>query len=90
MKDSETRDRLAERHGILCFETEAAGVLDGLPTLVIRGICDYSDSHKHKQWQGYAALTAAAYARVLLSGLPVSPNAGYIASPSCMSYSFFQ
>ncbi|KAL3472083.1 purine and uridine phosphorylase [Aspergillus californicus] len=70
MKDSETRDRLAQQHGILCFEMEAAGLMDELPTLVIRGICDYCDSHKQKQWQGYAALTAAAYAKLLLSVMP--------------------
>jgi nucleoside phosphorylase len=37
------------------------------PCLVVRGICDYSDSHKNKDWQGYAALTAAAYAKDLLA-----------------------
>ncbi|KAE8327612.1 hypothetical protein BDV39DRAFT_175364 [Aspergillus sergii] len=73
IKDPETRDRLAQRHGILCFEMEAAGLMDDLPTLVIRGICDYCDSHKQKDWQGYAALTAAAYAKSLLSGVPVCP-----------------
>jgi hypothetical protein len=72
IKDSETRDRLAQQNGILCFEMEAAGLMDGLPTLVIRGICDYCDSHKQKEWQGYAALTAAAYAKWLLSAMPVS------------------
>ncbi|KAL2808027.1 hypothetical protein BJX63DRAFT_436478 [Aspergillus granulosus] len=70
MKDSGTRDRLAREHGILCFEMEAAGLMNELPTLVIRGICDYCDSHKQKQWQGYAALTAAAYAKLLLSVVP--------------------
>ncbi|KAL4925047.1 uncharacterized protein BDV17DRAFT_191480 [Aspergillus undulatus] len=35
MKDSEARDRLAQEHGILCFEMEAAGLMDKLPTLVI-------------------------------------------------------
>ncbi|KAH8696611.1 putative kinesin light chain [Talaromyces proteolyticus] len=72
MKDSETRDRLAQQYRILCFEMEAAGLMDELPTLVIRGICDYCDSHKQKQWQGYAALTAAAYAKLLLLAIPVS------------------
>jgi nucleoside phosphorylase len=70
MKDSEMRDRLAQQHGILCFEMEAAGLMDELPTLVIRGICDYCDSHKNKKWQGYAALAAAAYAKVFLSEIP--------------------
>ncbi|KAL5043112.1 hypothetical protein BDW71DRAFT_210570 [Aspergillus fruticulosus] len=66
-----TRDRLAQQHGILCFEMEAVGLVNEPPTLVVRGICDYCDSHKQKQWQGYAALTAAAYAKLLLSAIPV-------------------
>ncbi|KAL3432952.1 hypothetical protein BDV09DRAFT_187087 [Aspergillus tetrazonus] len=75
MKDAERRDSLARQHKIICFEMEAAGIMDELPTLVIRGICDYCDSHEQKQWQGYAALTAAAYAKLLLSIVPVYPAA---------------
>ena len=45
---------------------EAAGLMDNFPCLVIRGICDYSDAHKNKKWQPYAAATAAAYAKELL------------------------
>jgi nucleoside phosphorylase len=86
MKDSVTRDRLAQQYGILCFEMEAAGLANEIPTLVIRGICDYCDSHKHKDWQGYAALTAAAYARVLLSRLP---NTSSAMSHFGMAYFFF-
>ncbi|GIJ89553.1 hypothetical protein Asppvi_008495 [Aspergillus pseudoviridinutans] len=67
MKDGKTRDRLAKELGILCFEMEAAGLMDQIPCLVIRGICDYSDSHKNNHWQRYAGLTAAAYAKQLLS-----------------------
>ncbi|KAH8692117.1 putative kinesin [Talaromyces proteolyticus] len=72
MKDAQTRDQIAQDLGILCFEMEAAGLMDQLPCLVIRGICDYCDSHKHKQWQGYASLSAAAYAKDLLSVVPVN------------------
>ncbi|KAN0067738.1 hypothetical protein V8E54_014303 [Elaphomyces granulatus] len=39
---------------------------------IIWGICDYSDLHKNKHWQGYAALAAAACTRILL--LVVSVN----------------
>jgi hypothetical protein len=56
--------------GILCVEMEAAGLMDEFPCLVIRGICDYADSHKNKRWQPYAAATAAAYAKELLSIIP--------------------
>jgi nucleoside phosphorylase len=66
MKNGATRDRLGNELGVLCFEMEAAGLMDNFPCLVIRGICDYADSHKNKRWQGYAAATAAAYAKELL------------------------
>ena len=67
MKDAHVRDRLAQTEGVLCFEMEAAGLMDSVRCLVIRGICDYSDTHKNDLWQGYAAATAAAYAKELLS-----------------------
>src|SRR5712664_36463 len=72
MKHGETRDRLGKEYGMLCFEMEAAGLMNQLPCLVNRGICDYSDSHKNKYWQGCAALAAAAYARILLSVVSVN------------------
>jgi len=67
MKDAQVRDHLAQTEDVLCFEMEAAGLMDHFPCLVIRGICDYSDTHKNDLWQGYAAATAAAYAKELLS-----------------------
>ncbi|KAF4806501.1 Vegetative incompatibility protein HET-E-1 [Colletotrichum siamense] len=69
MKDALIRDKLAIENNFLCFEMEAAGLSNTLPCLVIRGICDYSDSHKNKAWQGYAAIAAAAYAKHLLNEL---------------------
>ncbi|KAL6881409.1 WD40 repeat-like protein [Trichoderma novae-zelandiae] len=66
MKDAIIRDRLAAERDVLCFEMEAAGLMNHFPCLVIRGICDYSDSHKNDEWQGYAAMAAAAYASALL------------------------
>jgi nucleoside phosphorylase len=72
MKHGKTRDGLAKEHGMLCFEMEAAGLMNQLPCLVIRGICDYSDSHKNKRWQGYAALAAAACAKILISVVSVN------------------
>ncbi|KAJ6092624.1 ankyrin [Penicillium sp. IBT 16267x] len=69
MKDAMIRDKLAAEEGVLCFEMEAAGLMNHFPCLVIRGICDYADSHKNKDWQGYAAMIAAAYARDLLCRL---------------------
>ncbi|KAB8670373.1 hypothetical protein FH972_026286 [Carpinus fangiana] len=65
------RDKLCEGADILCFETEAAGLMDTFPCLVIRGICDYADSHKRDMWQNYAATTAAAFSHELLGITPI-------------------
>jgi hypothetical protein len=70
MRHGGTREKLRKDLDILCFEMEAAGLMDGLRCLVIRGICDYADLHKNKDWQPYAAATAAAYAKELLSIIP--------------------
>lgn len=70
MKNSAVRDIVAQELDAVCFEMEAAGLNDICPCLSIRGVCDYSDSHKSKEWQEYAAATAAAFAREFLEKLP--------------------
>lgn len=69
IKDGISRQVILERLGddCLCFEMEAAGLMNSFPCLVVRGICDYADSHKNDRWQPYAAATAAAYAKELLT-----------------------
>jgi nucleoside phosphorylase len=70
MKDAMERDEISQDlGGVLCFEMEAAGLMNNFPCLVIRGISDYSDSHKNDGWQRYAAATAAAFAKELLNHL---------------------
>ncbi|KAN0079531.1 hypothetical protein V8E54_004745 [Elaphomyces granulatus] len=66
IEDALLRDALIAKKDVLCFETEVAGLMNHFPCLVIHGICDYSDSHKNKEWQGYAAMAAAAYTKDLL------------------------
>jgi nucleoside phosphorylase len=70
IKDASTRDHLAKKHNVLCFEMEAAGLMNNFPCLVIRGISDYADSHKDNSWKYYAAATSAAYAKAVLSIIP--------------------
>jgi nucleoside phosphorylase len=72
VKDGKTRERLRGERKVLCFEMEAAGLMDSFQCLVIRGICDYADTHKNKEWQPYAAATAAAYAKELLKAIAES------------------
>lgn len=81
MKDALKRDALAREKGVLCFEMEAAGLMNRFPSLVIRGICNYSDSHKNEEWEGYAAMAAAAYAaNILRSLVPMNGNALHAAA----------
>jgi nucleoside phosphorylase len=72
MRHGVTRERLRGELDVLCFEMEAAGLMDDSPCLVIRGICDYADSHKNKEWQPYAAAAAAACAKELLLTIPAT------------------
>ncbi|KAF4463613.1 purine and uridine phosphorylase [Fusarium albosuccineum] len=72
MRHGGSREKLRQDLGVLCVEMEAAGLIDEFPCMVIRGVCDYSDTHKNKRWQSYAAATAAAYAKELLMIIPQS------------------
>ncbi|KAH6608258.1 ankyrin repeat [Trichoderma cornu-damae] len=79
MKDAVERDAYAynPETNALCFEMEAAGLMNDFPCIAIRGVCNYSDSHKNDEWRHYAASTAAAYARELLcvvKPITVAPN----------------
>ncbi|KAI3326496.1 hypothetical protein HD806DRAFT_551522 [Xylariaceae sp. AK1471] len=68
IKNAVFRDKLLQdlKSDVLCIEMEAAGLTDNFPCIVIRGICDYADSHKNKVWQEHAAAIAAAFAKELL------------------------
>lgn len=71
-KDAIIRDNIVKDLGgrILCFEMEAAGLMNDFPCLVVRGISDYCDSRKQDAWQRIAAASAAAYTRELLMLIP--------------------
>lgn len=90
MRSGKMRDEVAGQLDVICFEMEAAGLMDILPCLPIRGICDYSDSHKTKDWQRYAAAVAAAYATELLEVLSVSTHHRKVEDvPGALNYALF-
>ncbi|KAI1274720.1 purine and uridine phosphorylase [Xylaria sp. FL0933] len=66
MKSGEHRDQLARVHKVIAFEMEGAGAWDEVPCIIIKGICDYADSHKNKKWQPFAAATAASVMKAVL------------------------
>ncbi|KAJ3579512.1 hypothetical protein NPX13_g1060 [Xylaria arbuscula] len=70
MKSGEHRDQIAEREQVIAFEMEGAGVWEIFPCIIIKGACDYADSHKNKKWQSFAAITAAACLKAFLEAWP--------------------
>ncbi|KJK94451.1 hypothetical protein H633G_01656 [Metarhizium anisopliae BRIP 53284] len=71
-RDAFIRDKLVAEKNVVCFETEAAGLMSHFPCLVIRSIYNYADSHNNDEWRRYAAISAAAYAKDLLYQIPVA------------------
>lgn len=74
-KDPAKRDMLRKQFGVRAIEMEASGLqtaawAQGKDIFVVRGICDYCDAFKNDEWQNYAALVAAAYARALIEHMP--------------------
>ena len=67
MKSGEDGDRIVRSERVLGFEMEGAGVWDNIPCIVIKGVCDYADSHKSKDWQDCAAAVGACAAKPFLS-----------------------
>ena len=75
LKNPEKRNMLKKDFGVLAVEMEASGIADAswnhsVGYLVVRGICDYCDTHKNDLWQEYAALVAAAYTKSIIEALP--------------------
>ncbi|KAM0187038.1 hypothetical protein ACHAPI_011356 [Fusarium lateritium] len=66
MKSGEDREHIAAEHNLIAFEMEGAGAWDEVPCIVVKGICDYADSHKNKAWQDFAAATAASVMKAIL------------------------
>ncbi|UKZ61213.1 uncharacterized protein TrAtP1_002481 [Trichoderma atroviride] len=66
MKSGEHRDRIADEQGVIALEMEGAGVWDEIPCIIVKGVCDYADSHRNDLWQRYAAATAASVMKAIL------------------------
>lgn len=66
LRSGEHRDLIAKHYGVLAFEMEGAGVWDELPCIIVKGVCNYADSHTNNNWQSFAAATAASVAKSLV------------------------
>ncbi|KAL7932117.1 nucleoside phosphorylase domain-containing protein [Trichoderma chlorosporum] len=75
LRSGKDRDRLASLHNLIAFEMEGAGAWEEVPCLVVKGVCDYADSHKNKLWQDFAAATAACAMKAILDRYVVTDGA---------------
>ena len=50
MKNTQKRNKLRDRYNVIGLEIEAAGMINRIPVGVIRGVCDYGDEYKNKEW----------------------------------------
>jgi nucleoside phosphorylase len=72
MKSGEHRDQIAHQHNVIALEMEGAGVWDEIPCIIVKGVCDYADSHKNDLWQRYAAAAAASVMKAVLGRYPMT------------------
>lgn len=75
-RNQRMRMDFARKFGVIAYVQEFDAVVEALDRnnkdsfLVIRGISDYVDGTKLKDWQPYAALAAASFMKAIITGLP--------------------
>ncbi|XP_012940399.1 uncharacterized protein LOC101864404 isoform X2 [Aplysia californica] len=75
VKSEMSRHDFASRYGITSFDTEFDQVLESIvgnrkdSFMFVRGLADYVDGSKNKEWQPYAALSAAAVVKFIIMSL---------------------
>ncbi|KAF5976072.1 MTA SAH nucleosidase [Fusarium coicis] len=82
MVSAEHRDRIAAAENIIAFGMEGAGIWQELRCIIVKGVSDFADCEKTKEWQDYAAAMAAATSKAILKRYihpdrKVTPPAGH-------------
>ncbi|PKX90096.1 putative Pfs domain protein [Aspergillus novofumigatus IBT 16806] len=73
LMSGDARDQLAAKTGVTGIEMEGIGLWEETSCVVIKGIADYADCHKTKEWQRYAAASAASCTKALLLEYTMEP-----------------
>ncbi|KAF1352616.1 P-loop containing nucleoside triphosphate hydrolase protein [Delphinella strobiligena] len=86
MKSARRRDKLIQEDSCIGFEMEGAGTWEVFGTVVVKGVVDYADSHKNKEWRLYPAARAALCAKALireieLPDVPTEPRTAGAETP---------
>jgi len=77
--DDQLRQEFAYKNGVLAYDSELDAAVESIygnrkdHYMLIRGISDYKDGTRRKEWQQYAALVAASAAKKIIQSIePVS------------------
>ncbi|XP_020280044.1 uncharacterized protein LOC109852892 isoform X3 [Pseudomyrmex gracilis] len=79
-RDDQLRQKFASRFGALAFDAEMDAVVESIlgncreNFAVIRGIADYKDGTRIKEWQPYAALAAASVMKAIICAMDPPTN----------------
>ncbi|XP_003697891.1 uncharacterized protein LOC100867628 isoform X4 [Apis florea] len=79
-RDDQLRQKFAARFGSLAFDTEMDAVVESIlgncreSFAVIRGISDYKDGSRIKEWQPYASLAAASVMKSIICAMDPPTN----------------
>ncbi|CAD1481016.1 unnamed protein product, partial [Heterotrigona itama] len=79
-RDDQLRQKFATRFGALAFDTEMDAVVESIlgncreSFAVIRGISDYKDGSRIKEWQPYASLAAASVMKSIICAMDPPTN----------------
>ncbi|XP_011305981.1 uncharacterized protein [Fopius arisanus] len=79
-RDDQLRQKFASRFGCLAFDAEMDAVVESIlgncrdSFAVIRGIADYKDGARGKEWQPYAALAAASVVKSIICAMDPPTN----------------
>lgn len=80
VKDDRLRQQFAAQVGALAFDCEFDSVIESIlgnckdSFICIRGISDYKDGTRRKEWQPYAALAAASVMKSIICGMEAPTN----------------
>lgn len=79
VRDDSMRQEFADKYDIIAMDHEFDAVVDSIfgnrkdCYMFIRGIADYRDGTRRKEWQPHSALLAAAFMKAVISAMP-PPN----------------
>lgn len=78
VRSDQLRQQFSSRFGVLAFDCEYDAVIESIlgnckeSFICIRGISDYRDGTRKKEWQPYSALAAASVMKAIISRMDFS------------------